>query len=255
MAENEANNISSLNNVSESNNSTEVRTEDTISVDVSLNGGLSEKQAKDNELNYNKEHTEQRFVAGDIDSTNDEPSHTNSIKKQGGSLSKEFGSNKARTQTLYISSKASPALSTAQFTKSARSSPDISFNMSEDMTQSESKHQHTIADSENAKLSPTEQKKILGVSLSPFKYMPLSLFEQSNTCLMTSLNNRRRIKRSVELSAINSVSELPKDVGELVRFLMLARSRIYIMYVPNAGMSVSDYFSFFITSLLLTVLG
>jgi len=40
--------------------------------------------------------------------------------------------------------------------------------------------------------------------------MPLSVLEQSNTYLMTILNNRRKIKRAVDLSAINNVSELKK---------------------------------------------
>ena len=51
------------------------------------------------------------------------------------------------------------------------------------------------------------------MSLRQLIYMPLTLLEQSNTCLMTFLNNRRKVKRAVELGTINSVGELPSMLG------------------------------------------
>ena len=119
-------------------------------------------------------------------------------------VSSEDTSASSGQSSILLPHSASPSTSATQSTLSA------SFKLLEDTNQSTPGHQHTISNGVSARMPQAEENTILNVPLRPLIYMPLSVLEQSNTYLMTILNNRRKIKRAVDLSAINNVSELKK---------------------------------------------
>ena len=203
-----------------------------------------EKLTKNGKLN-DKNENKKNFDTENTESLNGKLDHARSVRKRGGSPSQERGSKRPFTKISNTLSRGSSALKSAPFTNATRkttynldlpvasdqsrttagritatttestlSSPSGSYNTLVDMTYSEPTCPDQLVDS-GSDIDTTFQaaQSTTNMSLRPLIYMPLTLLEQSNTCLMTILNNKRKVKRAVELGTINCVGELPSMLG------------------------------------------